>query len=171
MKTVKIIIFALILVLSFQFLTLSGYNLIKYNSELKESRYKQIENYYLINGTVTNTELTNQKKAGSGYKTYYTYSYKYSITSEEKNYNVLEEKISRDKTELVPTYQQGNSISFYGNKLSQYPSILKTEYESIIKTQDENTYSNMGYVFLGIGLIINVIMLFLIKKSIKKEPS
>lgn len=174
MKAFKILILSIIFIVSFQYLIVTGYNLIKYNNELKETRYEQVENYHPIHGEIFNLELIDKKKstsANASSRTYYTYTYDYLVETDNEDQSIFEKKESYNKNELLPTYKVGDQIIFYNNNIAHHPNIWEKEYQYLLTSQHKDNYSNLGYILLGIGILLNVFIGFLILKSIKKEPS
>lgn len=174
MKAFKILILSIIFIISFQYLIVTGYNLIKYNDELKETRYEQVENYHLMHGKIISLELIDKKKStndNASSRIYYTYTYDYLIETDNEDQSIFEKKESYNKNELLPTYKVGDHIIFYNNKIAHHPNIWKQEYQSLLKDQHKNSYSNLGYIFLAIGISLNILIGIIILKGIKKEPS
>lgn len=172
MKYIKQLLFCILFIVIFKWLTLSGFYLLVYSPQLQESSLNTLKNYYLTTGIVKDVVLIDEKyyqSENNPQSSTYKQTFEYEIETNNKIEKVKEIQEKRSKNLIITTYQVGDSISFYKNKDTIYDNLLIKKYQLKIENKDQNTFSTLGLVFFSIGLILNLIIGIMIYKSIKKE--
>lgn len=172
MKYIKPLLFCILFIVIFKWLTLSGFNLLVYSPELQESTLNKLENYYLTTGIVKDVMLIDEKyyrSENNPQSSTYKQTFEYHIKRNNEIEKVKEIQEKKSKNLISTTYQIGDSISFYKNKDTIYDNLQIKDYQLQIENKDQNTFSTLGLLFFSIGLILNLIIGIMIYKSIKKE--
>lgn len=171
MKYIKLLFLSILLVIIFKWLTLSGFNLLQKAPKFQEESIKKLENYYLTKGFVNKIILLEKKyyrNVNNPQSSTYKQTFEYQIKDNNQIEKVKEIRETSKKS-VKTTYQIGDTISFYKHKDPIYKNLLIKDYQLQVRNKDKNTFNTFGLLFFSIGSILNLLIGFIIYKSIKKE--